>query len=247
MLPGEVFTKIWKLQNAGTCTWTTDYAAAFFYGEQMGAPASVALSEQVPPGQSIEIAIEMTAPEEPGTYQGNWKLRNAAGELFGIGPNGSAPFWVRIAVIQVATSTPLPSLTPTPTRTPTPSATPTTTPTPLSQARGNLILLPADTVDLDNGIVNPLGGTDLEYQKGDFDWLVPQGEAAIGVYGNSQPGRIACATGTMSAAPLSIESLPPGIYLCYRTNQGLLGWAYLVSFNPESFSLTLEVFTWAEP
>ncbi len=247
LLPGEAFTKIWKLENIGTCTWGTDYEAAFFYGEQMNAPASIALSGEVPPGQSIEVAIEMVAPKEPGTYQGNWKLRNASGELFGIGPNGSAPFWVRIVVIQIATQTPMPTPTPTATRTPTPTLTPTATPTPAGQARGTLRLFPADNIDLDTAIVNPLGGTDLEYQKGDFDWLVPQNEAAIGVYARVQPSREACQSASMSAAPVAVESLPQGIYLCYRTNQGLPGWMRLVEFNPTTFSLTLEVFTWAEP
>ncbi len=28
--PGTTFTKIWRLQNLGSCTWTTEYAARFF-------------------------------------------------------------------------------------------------------------------------------------------------------------------------------------------------------------------------
>jgi hypothetical protein len=42
------------------------------------------------PGQTVEITVDMVAPLKPGTYQGNWKLRNASNVLFGIGPNGSA-------------------------------------------------------------------------------------------------------------------------------------------------------------
>jgi hypothetical protein len=37
MAPGNTFTKIWRIKNAGNCTWTTTYAVAFFSGEQMSA------------------------------------------------------------------------------------------------------------------------------------------------------------------------------------------------------------------
>jgi hypothetical protein len=41
-------------------------------------------------------------------------LSNADGELFGIGPNGDAPFWARIIVVPSETETPTPTNTPTP-------------------------------------------------------------------------------------------------------------------------------------
>ena len=49
----------------------------------------------------------------------------------------------------------------------------------------------------------------------------------------------------MSAAPIAVESLSPGTYLCYRTDNGLPGWMLLVSSNPDDFSLGVEVHTWA--
>ena len=48
MAPGEAFTKIWRLQNAGSCTWTLYYHAAFFYGDRMDAPTIVPFSQAVP-------------------------------------------------------------------------------------------------------------------------------------------------------------------------------------------------------
>jgi hypothetical protein len=33
---GQAFAKIWRIKNTGTCVWTTDYALAFYSGEQMG-------------------------------------------------------------------------------------------------------------------------------------------------------------------------------------------------------------------
>src|SRR5215211_5720715 len=41
---GEEFTKTWKLQNTGSCTWT-DYTIAFVSGDRMDAPDSVPVPE----------------------------------------------------------------------------------------------------------------------------------------------------------------------------------------------------------
>jgi len=143
MLPGESFTKIWRLQNTGSCTWSKNYAARLFSGSRMGAPEIVYLGQEVRPGESVEISVDMAAPQKPGVYQGNWKLQNTEGQLFGIGPNSSAPFWVRIMVLAPptdtdapATQTPtltetltlIPSLTPSPTLTETAPVTPSITP-----------------------------------------------------------------------------------------------------------------------
>lgn len=138
---GQTFTKVWRLVNVGTCTWTTDYDVVFVSGDQMDAPNVVPMPRTVAPGQSVDISVSMTAPSDPDTYQGNWRLRNAGGVLFSIGPNGQAPFWVRIEVIPITNTpsvTPTGSATPTPTSTTgvtdTPSATPTETPTPTETA-----------------------------------------------------------------------------------------------------------------
>src|SRR5688572_30774374 len=40
----EKFTKTWKLQNTGSCTWT-DYTIAFVSGDKMDAPDSVPVPE----------------------------------------------------------------------------------------------------------------------------------------------------------------------------------------------------------
>ena len=51
----------------------------------------------------------------------------------------------------------------------------------------------------------------------------------------------------MSSAPIAVESLPVGTYLCYTTNQGRIGRALLVALNPDDFTLTLNLLTWALP
>lgn len=100
--PGESFTKTWRLQNAGSCTWTIGYLLYFENGSLMEGPLSQDLtSEPVLPGETIDVSVDLVAPQEIGLYQGNWKLRNVRGEGFGIG-NESKPFWVKINVVDGA-------------------------------------------------------------------------------------------------------------------------------------------------
>jgi hypothetical protein len=96
--PGDGFTKTWRLRNVGTCTWTTAYDVVFASGNRMHAPASVGLPGNVGPGQSIDLSVKMEAPESNGDYQGYWRLRNAAGNPFGIGVQAQGAFWVKIRV-----------------------------------------------------------------------------------------------------------------------------------------------------
>jgi len=99
--PGESFEKRWLLENSGTCTWTTDFSLVFTGGDAMGAPQSVPLNEAVPPGERVEVAISFTAPDRAGTYRSEWKLRNAAGQVFGIGKE-HRPFWAQVDVVTVS-------------------------------------------------------------------------------------------------------------------------------------------------
>jgi len=239
MQPNQVFTKIWRLQNVGSCTWTKSYSITFFSGEQMGAPASVPLPGEVTPGQSIDISVDMVAPATAGKYQGNWKLRNANNTLFGIGPSGSAPFWVRIVVIQTAT----PTLTPQ-----TPTSTPTATSTPAVLVSGPITLDLNDNLNLDTNQKNN-GGEDLSYTS-NVDGkhiLLPLGNAMAGVYGLNQPSFNNCKNASLSTTPIVIEDTPLYSYLCYVTGQGLPGRARLINLDPSTYTLTLDILTWQIP
>jgi len=97
--PGESFIKTWRLKNSGSCTWTTSYRVVFESGNAMGAPASINLPANVPPGGTTDISIQMKAPDTPKDYESNWMLQNASGAIFGVGSTGAKPFWVRITVV----------------------------------------------------------------------------------------------------------------------------------------------------
>jgi hypothetical protein len=97
--PGAVFIKTWTLTNTGTCTWDSNYSVVFIKGEAMDGPAAKQLTTgQVTPGQSVQISVDLKAPDKPGTWKGEWKLRNDGGVLFGIGDGATGNFWVEIKI-----------------------------------------------------------------------------------------------------------------------------------------------------
>jgi hypothetical protein len=48
----------------------------------MGGPSGVDVPE-TPVDDEVDVAVELTAPEEPGTYQGYWQLQAHDGTRFG--------------------------------------------------------------------------------------------------------------------------------------------------------------------
>jgi hypothetical protein len=80
--PGTTFTKTWRIKNIGTCTWTTQYRFQYISGNPMGAD-TIYLPRAVPPGETIDLSFQMTAPDVEEDYSNFWRLRNTAGEIFG--------------------------------------------------------------------------------------------------------------------------------------------------------------------
>ncbi|MCB9791021.1 ricin-type beta-trefoil lectin domain protein [Candidatus Nomurabacteria bacterium] len=83
MAPGQAFTKIWRIKNNGTSTWNSGYKLHFDHGSQMGGPNEVSLSNDVPPGQEVNISVDLVAPLGVGNYRGYWKMHNSADVPFG--------------------------------------------------------------------------------------------------------------------------------------------------------------------
>ena len=100
---GLFFNKIWRIQNSGSCTWTSAYKFVFDSGERMEAPGESPLPRDVPPGDTIDIQIIMRSPDVANTYIGNWMLRDPNGLLFGIGENGDQPIAIKIVVKYIVT------------------------------------------------------------------------------------------------------------------------------------------------
>ncbi len=97
-VPGARFTKIWRLKNVGTCTWTTTYTLSFKSGDRMNGPAAVPLPQPVAPGQTVDIPVNLVAPLYDGSYRGDWILKNGSGIEFGIGSGYKSSVYVDIRV-----------------------------------------------------------------------------------------------------------------------------------------------------
>jgi len=140
--PGQAMTKTWRVQNTGTCTWSTSYKIIYAFGNAMGGQAT-ALPASVAPGGTVDISVAMVAPTTAGDATGTWRLANATGSPFGTqltivikvgGATGTPTKTVTPGsvtstntVAPASTSTFTPTVAPptnTPTETPTPTATP---------------------------------------------------------------------------------------------------------------------------
>jgi hypothetical protein len=80
--PGGRIDKVWKMKNAGTCSWEEGYLLVFYSGDQMRAPDYQALPETAL-DKTTNIGVTMFAPFAPGTYTAVFRLKSPAGEYFG--------------------------------------------------------------------------------------------------------------------------------------------------------------------
>lgn len=74
------FTKIWRLENTGQCTFTPDaFRLRFVGGDLMSAPVSIFMPGAITPGSSVDISAQFTSPSKPGNYSSNWQILDASG------------------------------------------------------------------------------------------------------------------------------------------------------------------------
>lgn len=233
-LVGERFVKIWKLRNAGSCSWTPNYSVVWFSGVSLGLQTTERLRKVVPPGEEVEIAVEMIAPELPGEYQSNWKIQNAQGELFGIGPEGESPFWVRIQVFPRPVSTPEATLTP-------------FVPTPEIYRTGSFELSIGDSLDLDSGSYNPEQGADLVFEglEGNY-WIKPQENSYLALISLFSPGYQDCRLAELAQETIPAKQEIHGNFVCIRTNEDRLG-SVLLGFDIERHKLSGTYILWELP
>jgi hypothetical protein len=95
--PGATFTKVWQLQNSGTCTWDTNWQLVYYGGDLMDGLTVYNLPEPAQPGDTLDIPIILRAPAENGSYTGEWMLKSPWGQTFGVG-SYSVPISVSIVV-----------------------------------------------------------------------------------------------------------------------------------------------------
>ena len=82
MVPGQTFTKTWRIKNDGACAWGSGYGLTYAYGEKMsGKPQALATLVEI--GQVVEVSVELRAPAKVGEYTSAWQMTNPKGIPFG--------------------------------------------------------------------------------------------------------------------------------------------------------------------
>ncbi len=97
MDPGSVFTKIWHVTNTGTCTWDSSWKLVYLSGDLLGGTPGGYNLPYAAPGQTVDVPIVLTAPQNGGTYTGYWEFQSKWGTPFGFG-DSNAPASVSIVV-----------------------------------------------------------------------------------------------------------------------------------------------------
>ncbi len=79
--PGASFVKTWRVKNSGTCAWsgTLKFIGT---GNQMGGSSPADLPK-TSVGKETDVSLNLTAPAQPGDYQGTWEAYAADGTVLG--------------------------------------------------------------------------------------------------------------------------------------------------------------------
>ena len=80
--PGTEFTKTWQIYNNGSCKWYEGYSIVFIDGDYMSAN-SVNIPALTIPGRTVDVPMQMKAPQAPGSYTGYYQMRAPDGTFFG--------------------------------------------------------------------------------------------------------------------------------------------------------------------
>ena len=222
MKPGQTFDKKWTIKNNGSCPWVNGYTIVFDRGDAMGVqPVSPLTAGTIQPGKNIEVALTLTAPNNPGTYQGFFMLKNSSGKKFGIGDNADQAFWVKIVVEKAASQAP-------------------------AVYKSGMLEIPQTwTVDLDNGSIGPASGADIYYEVdiNSSHNLVFYGPAKLF---SKQPSFEDCNNAQMDSPTVPIVGMSLGTYYCYLTDEGRLGYLDFAGYDSTvgASKLYLEYTTW---
>lgn len=80
--PGENFTKTWRIYNNGSCKWYEGYTIEYIDGDFMSGRSTIIPSLTIP-GTTVDVGINLQAPQAPGSYVGYYQLRAPDGTYFG--------------------------------------------------------------------------------------------------------------------------------------------------------------------
>jgi hypothetical protein len=96
--PGQTFWKTWRVTNSGSCAWDSSYKFVFMDGDIMGGGYVYSFPGAAAPGQTVDIPIQLYAPQDAGTYTGTWAIEAPDKTIFGVGQY-SQPLSVQVVVV----------------------------------------------------------------------------------------------------------------------------------------------------
>lgn len=80
--PNTKFIKTWRLLNSGPEHWPPGCSLKFTSGSRLSVQDRV-LVDSITPHETTDVSVEMVSPEQPGIYQGQWRMCTATGSTFG--------------------------------------------------------------------------------------------------------------------------------------------------------------------
>ena len=86
MVPGQDFSKGWRILNNGTCDWGADVALVYVRGNRVEAGmggTAVPVGRPLKAGETVDLTVNLRAPQVYGVFQGFWQMRDALGQYFG--------------------------------------------------------------------------------------------------------------------------------------------------------------------
>ncbi|MCE1252589.1 MAG: hypothetical protein LWX83_03455 [Anaerolineae bacterium] len=100
--PGQAIKKTWRVKNDGRVAWTTAFSFVLSAlnppGEALGAPLKIFLENDVQPGQTAEIVLNISAPAQNGIHTLTYQLQDETGAWI-----PGANIWVSFSVGQSST------------------------------------------------------------------------------------------------------------------------------------------------
>lgn len=95
--PGQAFQKTWTIKNGGTKGWNKNLELVITstnpVNESLGSPEHIPLTQDVKPGETIQIRVDLVAPKQDGQYTVFYELQDETGMSV---PNSQ--IWVTITV-----------------------------------------------------------------------------------------------------------------------------------------------------
>jgi len=81
--PSTCFVKTWTIRNPGPEPWPASTTLKMARGHQMGVQCTQISVPSLNAGECVDISVQMQSPDQPGTYDSEWRLSSPSGVYFG--------------------------------------------------------------------------------------------------------------------------------------------------------------------